>query len=86
VGLDVATAVNEVTIFHAGTARDADGTLRTAGGRVLDVTGMGPDLATARSRAYQAVACVSWPGMHVRSDIAAAAAHDQIEHRRTGDH
>ncbi len=47
-GLDVATAVNEVTIFHAGTARDADGTLRTAGGRVLDVTGTGPDLSVAR--------------------------------------
>ena len=74
VGLDVATAVNEVTIFHAGTARDADGTLRTAGGRVLDVTGMGPDLSVARTRAYEAAALIAWDGMQLRGDIAAAAA------------
>jgi phosphoribosylamine--glycine ligase len=74
VGLDVATAVNEVTIFHAGTARDADGTLRTAGGRVLDVTGMGPDLSVARTRAYEAAGLITWDGMQLRGDIAAAAA------------
>jgi phosphoribosylamine--glycine ligase len=73
-GLDVARAIDGVTVFCAGVAEDDAGHLVSAGGRVLDVTGMGPDLATARARAYQAVACVSWPGMHVRSDIAEQAA------------
>ncbi|MEZ5239997.1 MAG: phosphoribosylglycinamide synthetase C domain-containing protein [Microthrixaceae bacterium] len=48
--------------------------LRTAGGRVLDVTGRGADLAEARDRAMRAVEAVSWPGMQHRSDIALAAA------------
>jgi phosphoribosylamine--glycine ligase len=69
-GLDTASRVPDVTIFCAGVGRDGD-QLVTAGGRVLAVTALAPDLATARSRAYQAVACISWPGMHVRSDIAA---------------
>ncbi len=72
-GLDAARRVEGVTIFCAGVAADpgdGDG-LVTAGGRVLDVTALGPDLATARQRAYQAVACLSWPGLHVRTDIAA---------------
>jgi phosphoribosylamine--glycine ligase len=73
-GIDVATSVNTVTIFHAGTARDADGTLRTAGGRVLDVTATGTDLAVARTRAYEAVGLIKWDGMQYRGDIAAAAA------------
>ncbi|MGZ4692016.1 MAG: phosphoribosylamine--glycine ligase [Acidimicrobiales bacterium] len=84
-GLDLAARVEGVSVFCAGVSRPEgaadDGPLLTAGGRVLALTGMGPDLATARSRAYQAVACVSWPGMHVRSDIAAAAAHDQAHQR-----
>ncbi len=70
IGLDVASAVNSVTVFHAGTARDTDGTLVTAGGRVLDVTATGTDLAVARTRAYEAVGLISWDGMHHRSDIA----------------
>ena len=89
-GLDLAARVEGVSIFCAGVARADGGSvgeagpLVTAGGRVLDVTAMGPDIATARSRAYQAVACLSWPGMHVRSDIAASAAHDQA-HPGTGE-
>ena len=46
----------------------------TAGGRVLGVTGLGDSLEQARSRAYQAVAAISWPGAQVRSDIARDAA------------
>jgi len=89
-GLDLAARVEGVSIFCAGVARADGGSvgeagpLVTAGGRVLDVTAIGPDIATARSRAYQAVACLSWPGMHVRSDIAASAAHDQA-HPGTGE-
>jgi phosphoribosylamine--glycine ligase len=51
-------------------ATDAEGRLVTAGGRVLDVVGQGPDLATARERAYASLAQVSWPGSHHRTDIA----------------
>ena len=69
-GLGAARRVEGVTVFCAGVAADPDGRLVTAGGRVLDVTAVGPDLATARQRAYQAVACLHWPGMHVRTDIA----------------
>ena len=67
-------SVNNVTIFHAGTARDDKGALRTSGGRVLDVTATGPDLAVARTRAYEAVGLIEWDGMQYRGDIAAAAA------------
>jgi len=65
-----------VQVSAAGVALDAGGTLVTAGGRVVGVTATGPDLASARRRAYDAVACVSWPGMTFRPDIAADAAAD----------
>ncbi len=71
-GLDRAEAIEGVLVFHAGTKRDGAGVV-TAGGRVLDVTATGPDLATARDRAYRAVAQVGWPGMQYRRDIALAA-------------
>jgi phosphoribosylamine--glycine ligase len=58
-------------VYCAGVAAGPDGALVTAGGRVLDVTALGPTVAEARSRAYAAVADLSWPGMQVRSDIAA---------------
>jgi phosphoribosylamine--glycine ligase len=58
-----------VTVFHAGTTRDPDGTLRAAGGRVLNVCALGADLAEARARAYGAIACIDWPGGFYRSDI-----------------
>jgi phosphoribosylamine---glycine ligase len=60
-----------VAVFHAGTARDADGALVTAGGRVLDVTAWAPDLASARERAYAAVRRIDFDGLHHRTDIAA---------------
>ncbi len=69
-GLAEAAAVAEVT--HAGTAA-RDGEIVTAGGRVLNVTGLGPDPATARDRAYDAAARISFDGMQVRRDIAARA-------------
>jgi phosphoribosylamine--glycine ligase len=74
VGLDVASAVNSVTVFHAGTGRDSDGVLRTAGGRVLDVTATGADLDVARTRAYEAAGLLRWDGVQFRRDIAAEAA------------
>jgi phosphoribosylamine--glycine ligase len=74
-GLEAAAEVEGVTVFHAGTAAgDRSGEVRTAGGRVLDVTALGADLAEARSRAYEGAGRISWPGMQYRQDIAAAAA------------
>jgi len=73
-GIDRARAVPGVTVLCAGVATDVEGDLVTAGGRVLDVVGRGPDAATARGRAYEALAHISWPGMHHRSDIAGPVA------------
>jgi len=59
-------------VFHAGTAM-RDGRLVTNGGRILNVTGLGSDVAAARAAAYEAVEQISYPGMRFRRDIAAAA-------------
>jgi phosphoribosylamine--glycine ligase len=40
---------------------------------VLTVSAVGPDIAVARDRAYEAAALISWPGLHYRRDIAAQA-------------
>ena len=59
----------DVMMFHAGTAWK-DNNLVTAGGRVLGTTGLGPDLSTARSRAYEAANAITFDGVHFRQDIA----------------
>ena len=59
----------EVVVFHAGAARDADGTLRAAGGRVLNVCARGATLREALDRAYSAVDSIDWPGGFCRRDI-----------------
>ena len=69
-GIEEAERVPGVTVFHAGTALADDGSLVTAGGRVLDVTALAPTLVQARDRAYEAVARISFESMHFRSDIA----------------
>jgi phosphoribosylamine--glycine ligase len=76
-GLDRAGAVDGVTVFHAGTARDADGRIVTAGGRVLAVTGTGRTITDARRRAYAAVDQIHFEGAHVRRDIADLAAREE---------
>ncbi|MDO9429923.1 MAG: phosphoribosylamine--glycine ligase [Phenylobacterium sp.] len=58
-----------VVVFHAGTSQDADGTLRAAGGRVLNVCARGATLQDARDKAYAAVAKIDWPGGFHRTDI-----------------
>ncbi|HEX8930744.1 MAG TPA: phosphoribosylglycinamide synthetase C domain-containing protein, partial [Actinomycetota bacterium] len=58
-------------LLHAGTARDAKGSLVSAGGRVLNAVGSGPDVATARARAYELAATVELRGGWYRRDIAA---------------
>jgi phosphoribosylamine---glycine ligase len=69
-GLDAVAALAEVT--HAGTA-ERGGEIVTAGGRVLNVTALGPTPATARDRAYDAAGRIAFDGMQIRSDIAARA-------------
>jgi phosphoribosylamine--glycine ligase len=74
-GLEAAADENEDTyVLHAGTALDAEGRTVSAGGRVLSVTAGGATLAKARTRAYRAVARISLPGSHHRTDIARTAA------------
>ncbi len=68
-GVKEAADVPGVVVFHAGTARRPEG-LVTAGGRVLNVVGTGPDLATARRRAYEAAELIRFEGKQWRSDIA----------------
>jgi phosphoribosylamine--glycine ligase len=58
-----------VQIFHAGTARGADGAWLTAGGRVLGVTATGGDLNDALKRCYGAIEKIGWEGMQFRRDI-----------------
>ncbi|MDB5418496.1 MAG: purD [Phenylobacterium sp.] len=59
----------DVVVFQAGARRDADGTLRAAGGRVLNVCAKGPTLQAARERAYAAVGKIDFPDGFCRSDI-----------------
>jgi phosphoribosylamine--glycine ligase len=78
-GIDAAEAIDGVDVIHAGTARNDAGELVTAGGRVLAVTATGPDLATARRRAYDATELISIRGAHHREDIALLAAAGHIQ-------
>jgi phosphoribosylamine--glycine ligase len=59
-------------VFHAGTAL-RDGAVVTNGGRILNVTGVGDDLAGARGAAYAAADLITWNGVRRRDDIALAA-------------
>ena len=73
-GMDDASAVAGVQVIQAGTAWGPGGEVVTAGGRVLGVTGTGPDLASARRRAYEGLSHITFEGMQYRRDIAEAAA------------
>jgi phosphoribosylamine--glycine ligase len=73
-GLEKASTVEGVTVFHAGTRLDDDGSVVTAGGRVLAVSALAGDLMSARSKAYEAVDLIDFHGAQFRTDIALAAA------------
>jgi phosphoribosylamine--glycine ligase len=60
----------DVLVFHAGTRLEDDGTVRTDGGRVLSVVGMGKDMAEARDKVYNNVSRISFEGCYYRKDIA----------------
>jgi phosphoribosylamine--glycine ligase len=76
-GLHAVAELEDVLVFHAGVGADAEGRLVTAGGRVLNVVGLGATIADARARAYEGVGCIRFPGMQFRSDIAAEAAKEE---------
>jgi phosphoribosylamine--glycine ligase len=82
--LEEAERMADVKVFHAGTALRADpqfgkdGRVVTDGGRVLNVTALGDNLAAARARAYEAVRSIRFAGAWYRRDIAdkALSKHD----------
>jgi phosphoribosylamine--glycine ligase len=71
-GLDAAAGPG-VEVIHAGTARRDDGAIVTAGGRVLNVTALGPGAAAAREAAYAAADRIEFDGRQLRRDIALRA-------------
>jgi phosphoribosylamine--glycine ligase len=72
-GLDAASR-NGSMIIHAGTARNLEGNLISAGGRVLNVVGLGSNIEAARARAYESIGQIQLDGSFYRRDIAKAAA------------
>jgi phosphoribosylamine--glycine ligase len=67
----------DVEVTHAGTAT-VDGKIVTAGGRVLSVTAVRPDLDSAREAAYAAARMISFEGAQMRSDIAASGDREDV--------
>lgn len=67
-GIDEAGSVHGVTVFHAGTALADEGVV-TAGGRVLAVTGVQPELPMALACAYHGIEHIAFDGMQFRNDI-----------------
>ena len=68
-GLEEAANVSGVQIFHAGTALSEEGSIVTAGGRVLGITATGPTLDQALARCYDSASHIKWDGLHYRRDI-----------------
>ncbi|MEO1128642.1 MAG: phosphoribosylamine--glycine ligase [Planctomycetota bacterium] len=69
-GVEDASSVEGVTVFHAGTARAQGGGIVTNGGRVLNVVGAGASIEEARDRAYRAAGMIDFAGKTMRTDIA----------------
>jgi len=76
-GMDMVGTRPDVVVFHAGTKRE-NNRYYTTSGRVLGVTGTGPDIRSAIDAAYSAVDCISFDGAHYRSDIGRRAL-DRLE-------
>ena len=73
-GIDEAEEIEGVTVFHAGTAKNFDDELVTAGGRVLNVVALGDSFDDAREKAYEACDLINFEGKQYRSDIGKRAA------------
>lgn len=61
---------DDVIVFHAGTFRDPDGRLRSSGGRVLSVTGLGPTVPLAARASREAADRIAFDGKTWRRDVA----------------
>ena len=72
-GLESVPESDHIELTHCGTARQL-GKIVTAGGRVLNVTGLGDSVEEARARAYEAIEHIDFEGAQYRSDIAARVA------------
>lgn len=72
VGLNLAEALPNVEIFHAGTKKDDQGRIITNGGRVLNVTATGESLEDARRLVYRACDMIQFKGRQIRRDIGKA--------------
>ena len=70
IGIGRAQEIPGVIVYHAGTRLAADGTVMTAGGRVLNVTAFGRDYGDAIEDVYEAVSRISFDGAFYRHDIA----------------
>ncbi len=77
-GIEEASEVPTTYVLHAGTARADDGTLVSAGGRVLSVVALGESLTQARERVYEAIDHIELEGSHHRTDIALAAEREEL--------
>ena len=76
---------SDTVVFHAGTKRNSHGRLVTSGGRVLNVAATGPNVDSAREKAYSVIGkSIQFPGMQYRSDIGSGQTrHRQLEPIRT---
>ena len=68
-GIEDAEAMENVTVYHAGTRVDEDGQVLTNGGRVLNVTALAPTFEAARDLAYEACEKIDFEGKTLRHDI-----------------
>ncbi|HIF13169.1 MAG TPA: phosphoribosylamine--glycine ligase [Dehalococcoidia bacterium] len=69
----LASISGDTQVFHAGTVEGENGTVLTAGGRVLDVVARGSDIFEARMTAYAATQAINFEGVEYRRDIATRA-------------
>jgi len=79
-GIEEASALPGVAVYHAGTALAEDGRVVSAGGRVLNVTASAPEFEEAIAKAYEAVQLITFDGAFYRRDIAYRA----LENRQPG--
>ena len=75
---DAVEGAEKPGVLHAGTARDTEGRLVSAGGRVLSVVGTGADLSAARAEAYRILDAIELAGGHYRRDIGQSAEEGRI--------
>lgn len=75
-GLQDTYQVEDLTVFHSGTARNETQDFISNGGRVLSVTATGIDLREARGKVYRALRMIDWPGGFYREDIGWRALED----------